>query len=563
MLRKCFVYIFLGMVLVCAFILGCREQVEAQPLLDQFRERLRARIEAAGMPPLLAVGDEQIHATLALPAFYEKRGYDPAWSGDNGPLPVAEALLATVRDAGREGLTPEDYHLIRIEAILGEAQKSRGLNRSLNLGRLADLDLLLTDAFMVYGSHLLSGCVNPETFDAEWLANRRGADFSEVLQRALTSGQVREALEGLAPPQEGYQRLRQALMQCREAAQKGGWPAVPGGPKMVKGDQGERILALRSRLAATGDLRFGGGGEDVFDDALEQAVRRFQRRHGLDADGVVGVGTLKALNVPAEQRVRQIVLNMERWRWLPQDLGERYVLVNIVNFELDVVEAGQALMVMRVVVGRPYRRTPVFSDMMTYLVLSPYWHVPPMIAIQDMLPQVRKDVGYLTEKRIRVFRGWGAEAEEIDPKTIDWAAVSGKSFPYRFRQEPGPANALGRIKFMFPNKFNVYLHDTPARDLFAKTARTFSSGCIRIEKPIDLAEYALKGDAKWTQEALLAAIDKGVEQTVRLPTAIPVHLLYWTAWTDGDGMVHFREDIYERDRRLDEAMRKPPPTVAR
>lgn len=214
---------------------------------------------------------------------------------------------------------------------------------------------------------------------------------------------------------------------------------------------------------------------------------------------------------------------------------------------------------MKVVAGRDYRRTPVFSDKMTYLVLCPYWQVPTGITVKDILPEIRKDPGYLTQKNIKVFQGWGADAREIDPQTVDWSQITAKTFNYRFRQEPGPNNALGRVKFMFPNKFNVYLHDTPSRELFEKTKRAFSSGCIRIEKAIEMAEYVLRGDPKWRRETILAAIEKWTELTVRLPEPIPVHILYWTAWANEDGSIQFRHDIYGRDVLLGEALKEKPP----
>jgi murein L,D-transpeptidase YcbB/YkuD len=300
---------------------------------------------------------------------------------------------------------------------------------------------------------------------------------------------------------------------------------------------------------------------DLFDVVLEDAVKRFQRRHGLDDDGVVGRDTLAALNVSVEDRARQIELNLERWRWLPRDLGRRHILVNIAGFELAVVEDDQLALEMRVVVGRPYRRTPVFSAPMTYLVFSPYWHVPPSLALQDVVPAVLKDPDYLTKKNIKVFRGWGAETREIDPATIDWSSVNTRNFLFRFRQEPGVNNSLGAVKFMFPNPFNVYLHDTPSRELFQKAERTFSSGCIRIAKPLELAAYLLRGAPGWSAEGIEAAAQKGVEQTVRLPEPIPVHLLYWTSWIDPDGSLQFRNDVYGRDRLLDEALREKPPTI--
>jgi murein L,D-transpeptidase YcbB/YkuD len=532
----------------------------ARSLSEEVRESLRVRLEAAGVPPRITVGGELIYASVTLPLFYERRTYEPAWSDNSGPLPQAEALVSAIRQADRQGLTPEDYHLARIEATLRELRQNQENGKPLDPRRLVDLDLLLTDAFLIYGFHLLAGRVNPETIDPEWRANRRDADLAALLQSAVETNQIEQALEGLLPPQPGYARLQEALARYRQIAARGGWVAVPEGPKMEEGERGERVLILRQRLAASGDLdEEPSSSADLFDEALQQAVQRFQNRHGLEVDGVVGPATLAALNLPVEMRVRQIELNMERWRWLPEDLGKSYILINIANFELDVVENGQKVMMMRVVVGRDYRRTPVFSDRMTYLVFSPYWHVPQNIAVQDILPAVRKDPAYLAQKNIRVFQGWGVETKEIDPTSVDWSEVGAKNLNYRFRQEPGPSNALGRVKFMFPNKFNVYLHDTPSRELFAKSERAFSSGCIRIEKALELAEYLLRSDPRWTRENILAAMDKRVEQSVPLPEPLNVHLLYWTAWSEEGGVVRFRNDIYGRDRQLDEAMREKPP----
>lgn len=541
---------------------GLLQNVASENLSDQVREFLRNRIEAAGIPPNVSVGEEVIHASVALPRFYEDRVYQLAWSDNDGPRHQADALINAIHEADREGLRPDDYHLSCIEAIVSEIRQHQSQRKSYNPRRLVDLDLLLSDAFLVYASHLLAGRINPETIDAEWHANRREADLAIVLQTALDTNRIGETLKSLLPSQPGYARLRNALANYREIAAKGGWPRISAGPKMKRGERGERVLALRARLIATEDIQQNSGvGGDLFDDALEQALQRFQERYGLDVDGILGPATLEVLNVSAKERVTQIELNLERWRWLPQNLRNRYILVNMANFELSVVEKDQAVMVMRVIVGKEYRRTPVFSGQMTYLVFNPYWHVPPGIAIKDKLPLIRKDPDYLVKQNMKAFQGWGADAKEIDPQSIDWSKVTANNFTFRLRQDPGPSNALGRVKFMFPNRFNVYLHDTASRELFEKTLRTFSSGCIRIEKPIELAEYLLRDDPKWTHETILAAIEKQVEQTVRLPISIPVHLLYWTAWVDREGSLHFVRDIYGRDKRLDEALRKKPPTA--
>jgi murein L,D-transpeptidase YcbB/YkuD len=551
-----------------AFIVFWSNGFLAQPVTSTqstshaIAERLRNRIEAARALPQLAVGEEQVYASKALPDFYEQRGYRPAWSTETGVSPYANRLVIAIRGADREGLRPADYHIDRIEALLEQVREAAVKEVEPASGLLVDLDLLLTDAFMIYGSHLLAGRVNPETIDPEWVANRRNVDMVLVLGRALDSGKIEEELNQLLPPQPGYLRLKTALAAYRRIQEEGGWSSIPEGHKLQMADRDPRVRALRARL--TGIAEPGASVDnhsDLFDETLEQMVIGFQSRHGLDADGVVGLITLAALNVGVSDRIDQIEMNMERWRWLPQQLGSRYVIVNIADFMLDVVEEGQTVLSMRAVVGRNYRRTPVFSDKMTYIVLSPYWNVPPGIGANDIIPAVKRDPGYLVSKNIRVFHGWGSEAKEIDSRSIDWSKVSTKTPDYRFRQDPGPANSLGRIKFMFPNKFNVYLHDTPATELFDKVDRTFSSGCIRIEKPIELAEYVLNDGSMWTRDAIMAQILRWRERTVTLREPIPVHLLYWTAWVTEDGTVHFRKDIYGRDARLENALDKSAPRL--
>jgi murein L,D-transpeptidase YcbB/YkuD len=522
------------------------------------RERLRARVEAASAGAPLAVGEDLVLASATLRDFYERRSFQPAWSRDGIALPASRALLDALRAATVEGLNPDDYHFEAIRDRLRPA-KAAGSSR-LDGASATDLDLISTDAFLLYASHLLAGHLDPETIDPEWHARRREADLAEHLQRALAEDRVREALEELLPPQAGYRSLRASLRRYRDLAAEGGWPEVPAGPTLREGDAGPRVQALAERLRITGELD--GGHDpalDAFDVPLAGAVARFQRRHGLEVDGAVGKETLAALNVPAEARARQIVVNLERWRWLPQDLGSRHVRVNIADFHLDALDSGETVLSMRAIVGRSYRRTPVFSDAMTYLVLNPSWEVPPKLAANDVLPQIQKDPEYLARMGFKVLQGWGAGETIVDPASVDWGRLQPSTFRYRLRQMPGPKNALGQVKFMFPNKFNVYLHDTPSRELFAKTERAFSSGCIRIEKPLDLAVLLLSGQPAWDRAGLLEALGQGAERTVRLAAPVPVHLLYWTAWVDADGTTHFRKDLYGRDRRVLDALREPPP----
>jgi murein L,D-transpeptidase YcbB/YkuD len=270
---------------------------------------------------------------------------------------------------------------------------------------------------------------------------------------------------------------------------------------------------------------------------------------------MVGTATLRMLNVPAEYRVRQIEINMERWRWMPESLGDWYLMVNIANQRVQVIENGRTVIDMRVIVGLQEGRhnTPVFSDSMRYVVINPYWHVPRSIVIREMLPRLRRDPDYLSRNHFEVFSGWGSEGGALDPTTVDWNAVDGESesFSYRFRQKPGPNNALGRLKFMFPNKYRVYLHDTPPGVLFDSNVRTFSHGCIRVERPVDLAEYLLgRNNEPWSRSDIVDAIRDDERHIVLLDRKLPVHVLYLTAWIDENGLMNFREDPYGRDKRL-------------
>lgn len=531
---------------------------------EELRERLRNRIEGVVPFRYFVADGERIHGSPAVAEFYVSRGYQPAWMDGRGLSDGARQLIALLRNAKREGLQPDDYHLSRIDSYSSRLRDHQNKENEAYLGLWSDLELLLSDAYLLFATHLLVGRVDPETFDPHWHVLRGEADLLDRMENALRAGRIQESLRELLPTHPDYLHLRRFLERLMELESLQAWPVVPEGPKMEKGDRGERVRMLRSRLAASGDLSEGEVPDEyLFDEGVEAGVRRFQKRHGLEADGVVGRVTMLALNTPIEERILQIRLNMERWRWLPRNLGSRYILINIAGFFLDVVEQGKKVLSMRVVVGRPYRSTPVFSDLMTYLVFNPFWHVPPRLAVQDILPKVRSNPQYLQEEGIRVFRGWGFETVELNPDDVDWENLKAANFHLRFRQEPGVKNALGKVKFMFPNRFNVYLHDSPARELFGRSERAFSSGCIRVEKPVELAAYLLRDDPAWNPDRIRREMEGVAEKTVLLPSEMPIHLLYWTAWVEADGSIHFRKDIYGRDELLRRALEKHPPGASR
>lgn len=520
----------------------------------------------------LTASDDTVRAAAMLARFYEGRDYRLAWSNETGPQPHAEVLLDTIQaEAPREGLQVSVYRLPKLKKLIQDIRNQVASQQGPDPRLLTDLDLLFTDAFLTYSTHLSVGKTNFDALDTQWFEARQKTDLPEALQKALSARQLQKTLEALSPQHDGYIRLRDALARYRDLAASGGWPRIPAGFDLRPGDHDARIPILRARLQLTGDLekqepinavssekhshksekarKKKYSGSDEYEDSLVHAVKAFQRRHGLGADGVIGGGTLAALNVSVETRIQQILMNMERWRMLPHDLGKRRVEVNIPNFTLDVVENEKSTLHMKVVVGKMLekRTTPTFSASMTHVVLNPYWHVPKSIAEEELFPLSRKNPRYFSDHKFIVRRVEAGEKQVPAPNASDGSMVSTKVYKYLLKQAPGPKNALGRVKFMFPNPHGVYLHDTPSKDLFNRTVRTYSHGCIRVEKPVDLAEHLLRENAKWTRESILSTINQQKEKTVWLPEAVPVYIQYWTAWVDTDGAVQFRNDIYGYD----------------
>ena len=470
------------------------------------------------------------------------RDFKPLWVRDSGPKAKSREVLAVFKAAGEMGLNPGNYRVAEIENRL-----HAGTPRE-----LAELELLLSRAFIDFGRDINRGRILPSSATSENAIVAREIGALTLIDGAEAADSIAAFVETIEPTTREYRRLKSALASYRKMAAGGGWPIVPKGPALKPGNQDARVPALRTRLQVSGDLDASAAADgDAYDPALEAAVRKFQTRHGLIADGIVAQTTLESLNVPVAGRIRQIELNLERRRWMDDDLGSDYTLVNVADQELKVVRNGQPVHAARVVVGKPYSRTPVFSETMKYIVLNPYWNVPPSIANKEYLPKLKEDPAYLMRQSIRIFSGSGDAAGEIDPYSVDWPSLD--RMPYSLRQDSGGKNALGQVKFMFPNRFNVYLHDTPSKSLFAKDLRIFSHGCMRVENPLDLAALLLAGQG-WTRKKIDAAVASGKQRVINLAKPIPVHVTYLTAWVNEDGSVNFRRDVYDRDKQLASAL---------
>ncbi len=485
---------------------------------------------------------DELFDPIAVRRFYELRGFEPAWTGP-GCHAALQSLVGAIGNSESHGLQAHDYHL---DGLIGSGRCD------------ATRELLATDAWLALAAHLHAGRVDPQTVEPDWTATRPSIDAVALLEQALAEGDVAGALERLAPGDPLYAELRKTLARFRGYAARSRWTGIESGPTLRLGDSGIRVEQLRARLLLSGLLEAdpAPGPDAGFDATVESAVRAFQRRANLEPDGVVGTLTLAQLNRRANDRIDQIRASLERLRWLPADMGRRNIRVNIADFQLEAWADGAIERVHQVIVGQLYRSTPSFSGKITHLVFSPWWEVPRSLAVRDKLPLFKRDAGAVTRLGYVVIDRNGSI---VDPAGIDWKALSSGNFPFRLRQRPGPQNALGAVKFMFPNKHNVYLHDTSTPALFGRVRRNFSSGCIRVESALDLAQWLLAPMPEWSRERIDAAAIAGAEQTVMLAEPVAVHLIYLTAVSDGNGGVRFVDDLYQRDPALISALDRAPP----
>lgn len=478
--------------------------------------------------------DRGMLAPEATERFLESRPGELVWSNDRD----YDGLIGAIERLRDHGLNADHYHLAELLALRGDRTKR---------------DAIATDAWFSAAAHMLYGKLDPVTVEPDWTAAGREADLPAHLGKALDAHTVGDSLEALAPRQPGYVRLLETYASL--VARSGEKPSqVPGGPSLKSGMSGQRVTALQTRLMQL-NLLPAAHEPGVMDAPTVEAVRTFQVGAGLDDDGVVGPVTVAALNRGADDYLNLLRVNMERWRWLPDELGRRHLRVNIAGFDVAVWQEGRIVRTHLTIVGRLYRKTPVFSDAVRYVVFNPWWETPPSLARIDKLPMFRKDPGAVRRLGFQVIDSKG---EVLDPDGIDWTVLTPASFPYRLRQAPGPENALGQVKIMFPNRHNVYLHDTPSRGLFAHRQRAFSSGCVRTQDPLALVEWLLNETPGWSTAEIAEVVASGKERQVNLAQPVPVHILYFTAVVEPGGAVRYLDDIYDRDAAVLRGLKEAP-----
>jgi murein L,D-transpeptidase YcbB/YkuD len=516
-----------------AFTAACSGQARAQD--QDVREVVRERIDRLQETGALSVEGADITAGSFVVRFYQSRRFRLAW---NDPANSA-ALLRGIEASFDHGLDPEDFHISTIRRLYPP--------KGPDPVALAEFDILLTDATAQLLRQLWFGKVDPLALDADWNLERPflAGNPVEIVTAVLANNHLDRLIDDVQIKHPYYLTLKAALRSYRETASAGGWSAIPQGETLKPGMSDARVRLLRQRLARSGDYNgVGGPDSDLYDEGLVEALKAFQARHALDSDGAIGPATLSALNVPVQARIDQIRVNLERARWVLRELGRDFILVNIAGFYVDLVRDDQLVWRTRGIVGKTYHKTPIFRDQMSYIVLNPTWTVTRNVIRNEIIPKQQKDPAYLERNNFDLIDRSG---HKVGPSSISWADVDGRNFPYNVVQHAGPDNALGQAKFIFPNEHAVYLHDTPRRDLFSRSERAFSHGCIRVKDPLELAELLLADRPEWSRARINEVIASGETTTVHLSEKLPVLLLYWTVDPDPAGDVRFYTDIYDRD----------------
>jgi len=543
-------------------LLGCLYWVTLRPILITLflisgTAVVAAPLATVAAPPISGSQSTFDPLGAAYDLYASDAGVRPLWLRSADDLARAEALIARLEAAPTHGLSPSRYGVDSLRSMLDTFSNAPSFEASKAVDRAFSI------AYLRYAGDLVSGMVDPQSLERRVNVDPAQVVHDELLRRAARTADVESLLDGLEPTNMRYRNLRNSVMQMMEQVRRGGWGETVQAGGLSPGAVSPNVATLRRRLMAMGDLApepdLSGDGTDpdvaAYDERLMGAVAAFQQRHGLTADGIAGPATLRALNAPIQMRLAQAMLNLERLRWRQGRMHGRRIEVNQPDFRMTVYDDASApVHDARVVIGQRERRlqTPEFNDSMSYIVLNPTWTVPKSIIRREILPDMQKDASFLDRNNMILLRG----GKKVDPATVDWASLTAETVaPYSVVQRPGAGNALGNVKFMFPNGYNVYLHDTPSKHLFASDSRAFSHGCVRVERPFALAWLLLSDQVDNPGAMIEETLAHGRETNVPLDRPIPISLLYMTSWVDEAGVLNFRDDVYKRDEILARALR--------
>ena len=475
--------------------------------------------------------------------FYITRNYQPVWTLNNAVTPEAKQVIQILANSYQDGLNPTDFHITQLELLLSQITNTLKQNQIPHPQLLADFDTTLSDAYLIYSKQMAFGKVDTYKYYPDWKVAKRSLNIETLFVNAAKNNELVKNLHNLTPSYPGYAKLKAQLSKYQQIAQDGGWKIIPQGTVLRNGSKGSRVVLLANRLAKTDDSELANAND--FDNTMKLAVKKFQSENNLKVTGVVDTNTLQSLNIPVTTRIKQIQFNLDRMRWLPSELGNPYLIVNIPNYSLSIIRDGQVQLYMPVIVGGGGdNKTCVVNSEINNLELNPYWGIPFRIATKEYLKKIQESSDYLGEHNIRVFT---KNNQEVDPNTINWQKMNADNFNYFLRQDPGKKNALGKVKFLFNNDCGIYLHDTSNPKLFAKYSRSLSHGCVRVGEPIALADYLIESNANWSTKGLETAIATGKHRWVKITQPLPIHIVYLTAWVDNQNNLQFRKDIYKTE----------------
>ena len=509
------------------------------PAANEVANSLRGQVRT--LTKSTAVRGDRMWQAEAVRRFYEARQFKPAWRGDRTTQTI-DAIKAIEQD----GLTPSDYHLAALERLI--QQREKATTPALE----ADIDILATDAILAMVDHARYGRVRPVSLNPAWNADSRedAPPLEKEAERIASANSVSDAIASAKPNHFIYRGLVGALANLREISAKGGWPKVPRGKPIKPGATDPRIPAVRARLAVSGEAG-APSQSSAYDSGLRKSVELFQARHRLEPNGIIDKDTIDAMNVSSTQRAGQVRVNLERARWALGGLGDEFLLVNLPAYKAYLIRGGRNDWEARTQIGEEGWKTPSFSATMRTIVFNPDWTVPETIIAEEVSEKMQKDATYLAKEGLVVL---DKDGQQVDPSSVDWGNAASGDFPYTLRQPPGTDNALGRVKFLFPNKYSIYLHDTPSKTNFEADKRTFSHGCIRLEKPLELATLLLAG--QWDSGKIDRALASGTTENVELAHPLPVLIVYWTVSVGASGEIRYMRDVYDQDQPLFAALNR-------